>query len=107
MVAGTERSTQVTAMFDSGYSGTLCLPLSVAGSLGLILCGTTSYELADGTSVDDLPVYKSKILWDDRWIPVEIDTSKSDDAIFGVSLPFKLEGRIPIDFESDEFLIEM
>ena len=104
-VKGVEKSISVNALFDSGNGGILCLPIYAAVSLGLVLCRTSSFELADGTIVEEDPVYRCKILWDNEWIDIDTETTRSNSALFGVSLPAQLGAEITIAYNSQLFLI--
>lgn len=44
-------STNIEAMIDTGFTGFLMLPISLALPLGLVLMGTGDYSLAGGTLI--------------------------------------------------------
>lgn len=106
-VKGTGKPIKITAMFDCGYGGSLCLPLSMAIELELKLANTTSFELADGSIVTDAPVCKGKIRWNRKWTDVEVDLTNSEEPLLGVSLPALVNGRITMDYSTGKFTIEM
>lgn len=106
-VAGTRGSARVSAVFDSGYSGFLSLPLQIAVTLGLQLVGTATYTLADGTVCKAEPVYEGRILLDTSWRVIPIDTTGLDTALFGVSLPALLQGQVLIDYASRDFSLTL
>jgi predicted aspartyl protease len=51
-VRGSREEVIVEGILDTGFTGFLCLPISLAVPLGLELTDTTTSELADGTIVE-------------------------------------------------------
>jgi predicted aspartyl protease len=47
-VRGQRSIVELSAVVDTGFNGALCLPISVAVTLGLMLSDIASIELADG-----------------------------------------------------------
>lgn len=105
VVAGYKRAIRITTMFDSGYSGYLCLPITIAAPLGLVLCKTVIYKIADDRLLKE-PVCKGKLLWNNKWKIIDIDITQSKDALFGVSLPKCLGGEITINYDEGIFIIK-
>jgi clan AA aspartic protease len=58
-------------LLDTGFNGSLVLPVDEVGSLQLPFQRNTALELADGTTVE-VPIYASRVLWHDRILEVEI-----------------------------------
>jgi predicted aspartyl protease len=54
----------VEGILDTGFDGFLCLPISLAVSLGLELIDVTRTELADGTVMEDELVFAGRAEWD-------------------------------------------
>ena len=107
IVAGTRKRAIVTAMFDSGYSGSLCIPMSVAIPLGLMLIDKNSYKLADDRLQEDVPVFEGWILWNHSWTSINIDVFNSEEALFGVSLLALLGAKVTLDYGSKDFTVEI
>jgi len=59
-VIGLYKSTTYGCILDTGYSGTLVLPLTIAVELGLEKAGAASVTLADG-STSVVPTFISKV----------------------------------------------
>lgn len=68
------------ATFDTGYTGFLAIPFTEASRLGLILVGTESYTLADGSNKTDLSCL-GQIIFDGRSIIGTIDVSFAGGSI--------------------------
>ncbi|MEM2128018.1 MAG: hypothetical protein QXH67_07345, partial [Candidatus Bathyarchaeia archaeon] len=48
-VIGGRAEAKLDALIDTGFDGSLCIPVGIAVQLGLDLTGVTYVELADGT----------------------------------------------------------
>jgi predicted aspartyl protease len=108
VVRGSKKAIKITAMFDCGYSGYLCLPMTTAVDLGLTLVKTCSYELADGTIIENNPICDGQLLWDGKWEDIEIHLAKTGEPLLGISWPVRLGGKVVIDYCSgDDFWIEI
>lgn len=95
-VAGAKQEIEIEAILDTGFNGQVCLPLAVAVPLGLELAYTSSFELADGTLVQDELVFAGKALWHGEYRDVEIVLTRSEEALLGTGL---LEGtQVRLDF---------
>jgi clan AA aspartic protease len=53
-VGGSRGSAKITAVIDTGFDGSICLPVEVAENLGLELVGRMTAILADGSEKDEL-----------------------------------------------------
>jgi len=73
----------VKGLLDTGFTGHLCLPITTAVSLGLELTSIENLELADGTILEDEPVFRGKIEWNGDVIVVDIVLTKSADTLLG------------------------
>lgn len=104
VVAGYKRAVRISSMFDSGYSGCLSLPITIAAPLGLMLCKNVIYKIADDRLLKE-PVCKGKLLWNNKWRIIDIDIARSEEVLFGVSLPKRLGGEIIINYDEGIFTI--
>ena len=84
-IFGNRGEVTVDAVIDTGFDGSLCLPLSLAIPLGLELYGRINYELADGTIKRELTFEATTRLGEavDR---AEISLTESEDALLGSEL---------------------
>ncbi|MDP9474219.1 MAG: clan AA aspartic protease [Actinomycetota bacterium] len=57
--------TEVEATVDTGFTGSLCLPPDVVGSLSLPFVGRGVAVLADGSAVET-DYYRARVLWHGR-----------------------------------------
>ena len=57
------QSLEIDAVVDTGYSGFLTLPTSVATELGLDFGGADRVTLADGSELT-FPIYYVTVMWD-------------------------------------------
>jgi clan AA aspartic protease len=89
---------------DTGFDGFLCLPISLAVSLGLELIDVTRTELADGTvMVDDL-VFAGRAEWDGAVMDIDILLTRSRDVLIGTAF---LNGyMVRLDYQAHTVWIE-
>jgi clan AA aspartic protease len=94
----------VEGVLDTGFDGFLCLPISLAVSLGLELIDVTHMELADGTIVEDELLFAGRAEWDGTVMDVDILLTKSQDVLIGTAF---LRGyQVRLDYEANTVRIE-
>ncbi|RKU14601.1 hypothetical protein C6502_00405 [Candidatus Poribacteria bacterium] len=84
-VFGNRGEATIDAVIDTGFNGSLCLPLSLAIPLGLELYGRINYELADGTIKREL-TFEATIRLGETVNRAEIFLTESEDALLGSEL---------------------
>ena len=62
-VVGSRAEIAVEGILDTGFDGYLCLPITTAVALGLELIKLENSELADGTILEDEPVFSGRMEW--------------------------------------------
>lgn len=96
-IFGNRGELTIDAVIDTGFDGSLCLPLSLAIPLGLELHGRINYELADGTIKREL-TFEATIRLGEAMNQVEISLTESEDALLGSEL---LDGYVlEIDYSN-------
>ena len=85
-IIGSRAEIVTDGILDTGFTGYLCLPITTAVSLGLELTGLESVELADGTILEDDPVFSGRMEWSREIIDVDVVLTKSADALLGTAL---------------------
>ena len=102
-VGGSRGEISLNAIVDTGFSGDVSLPTSIAVQLGLELWGSEVFELADGNRVEGL-VFAGRLVLEDEEREAEIVLSNSQEALLGTGL---LRGRcLEIDFRSKRVIIQ-
>jgi len=96
-IAGRKLVSEVEAFFDTGCSGYLVLPISMAVQLGLELIGIQPIQYADGRISNEL-VFKVLVKIDDKTKAVPATLTASSQALAGIGL-FS-EHSIKIDFKN-------
>ena len=85
LVSGPDgQSLQVDAIVDTGFSGSLTLPLSVIESIGLTWLCRQQGMLADGR-IHPFDVYTANIVWDNSERTIEVEAADVDP-LLGMSL---------------------
>jgi len=74
----------VDAVIDTGFSGYMTLPASLAEALGLIFKSGGTLVLADGTH-RDFDVYIVEIAWDGQWRTV-LASALGDQVLVGMRM---------------------
>jgi clan AA aspartic protease len=92
---GRRRRVRLTALIDTGFDGDICVPTTVAVSLGLELVGRTDMELADG-AVRTGFVFGGWVRFLGKKHRVIIHITESEDALIGTRL--LQECLLAIDF---------
>ena len=85
-VIGSRTEVTLKGILDTGFDGYLCLPMTIAVSLGLELIRLQTTELADGTILEDEPVFSGRMEWNGELIDVDIVLTKSPDTLLGTDL---------------------
>ena len=92
------------SVLDTGFDGYVCLPITKAVALGLELIDLESSELADGTILEDEPIFLGEMEWDGAIIEVYIVLTKSVDALIGTALLWGMDMRV--NYATGELTIE-
>ena len=103
-IIGNRVEIDVDGILDTGFDGCLCLPITTAVSLGLELIDLRRSELADGTILENEPVFMGKIEWNGSIIDVDIVLTKSTDTLLGTALLRGMEVRL--NYSTREVVIE-
>ncbi|HID29791.1 MAG TPA: hypothetical protein EYP19_07265 [Desulfobacterales bacterium] len=85
-VIGSRAEVTLKGILDTGFDGYLCLPVTIAVSLGLELIKLQNAELADGTILEDEPVFSGRMEWNGELIEIRIVLTKSSDTLLGTAL---------------------
>jgi len=103
-VKGKREEIIAEGILDTGFDGYLCLPISIAVSLGLELIKVVRTELADGTILEDELVFTGKVEWNGALMEVDILLTKSEDVLVGTSF---LNGySVNLDYQAKKVRIE-
>jgi clan AA aspartic protease len=103
-IIGSRAKIVVDGILDTGFDGYLCLPITTAVSLGLELIDLRRAELADGTILEDEPVFIGKMVWDGDIIDVDVVLTKSADTLLGTALLCAME--VKLNYSTNEVVIE-
>jgi clan AA aspartic protease len=103
-VIGSRAEIAIEGVLDTGFDGYLCLPITTAVSLGLELIKLENSELADGTILEDEPVFSGKMEWNENIIDVDIVLTKSADTRLGTALLREMEVRL--NYSTKEVVVE-
>lgn len=76
---------QTEVIIDTGFDGTLWLPMTLLTGLNLELISTQRFSVADGHAVDS-QVFAGKMNWLGNEIKVEIVATESNNALLGTEL---------------------
>lgn len=63
-------------ILDTGFTGHLCLSITTTVSLGLELTGLERVELADGTILEDEPIFSGRMEWNGGIVDVDYCADK-------------------------------
>jgi clan AA aspartic protease len=103
-VRGSRGEIPVEGILDTGFNGFLCLPISIAISLGLELIDATESELADGTVTQDDLVFAGQAEWDGTMRDVDILLTRSEETLIGTA--FLTGYRVELDYSASTVRIE-
>ncbi|SRR6266581_306386 len=95
-VAGQTGQKEIQALVDTGFTGELQLPLIVAVPLGLRLSGVGTFELADGSTSQEM-LFAASIQWGTTLRSATVVVANTDTPLMGGGL---LHGYVLlVDFE--------
>ena len=104
LVKGRRDEIKVLCIVDTGFTGALCLPISIAVNLGLELWGEVSVRLGDGYVSEGEMIFNGFVLWDGQLKEIDIQVTKLREALIGTEL---LKGyTLKADFETNELIIQ-
>ena len=104
LVKGRRDELKVLCLVDTGFTGALCLPTSIAVNLGLELFAEIFVRFGDGYVSESEMVFNGFVLWDDELKEIDIQVTKLKEALIGTKL---LKGYIlKADFKTNELIIE-
>jgi clan AA aspartic protease len=85
-VSGSDAKIKIPALIDTGFDGSLSLPISIAIQLGLKLVNTTIVGYADGSSKQEL-IFQGKVkIGKDKEKHTPIFVASTDEALVGTQL---------------------
>ena len=97
------QSATVPALVDTGFTGDLQLPLTIAIPLGLRLDAVGTFEYADGRTARKM-LFSATITWGTTTRPVTVSVVDSNTALLGTGL---LHGyTLNADFAKKQFSIQ-
>ncbi len=82
----------VRTILDTGFNGSFCMPKLVLDKMGLQPVAVESYELADGSIVEQ-EVFRGEIVINHQPVIVEMNGTDSDTALMGMAMLFGKEAR--------------
>lgn len=104
-VEGIRKGVEIDAIIDTGFDGSLCLPVPIAIQLGLELSCSQIVELADGSLSEELLFMgKASLGSKNKGKIVDISLTESEDALLGVDM--LKEYKLNIDFRGKKVLLE-
>lgn len=102
-VTGNQGQQQIEALIDTGFTGELLLPLSIAVPLGLTLAAVGSYKLADGSTSRQM-LFSASVAWGSSKKLATVNVVDTDDALMGGGF---LHGYLlVVDFEKKTLIIK-
>lgn len=102
LIKGANAQALAEFTIDTGYSGTLTLPLADCTALGLPLIGERDSFLADGSQIV-LKMYRLTVVWEDIERKVEI-LAIGQERLLGATM---LEGyKLCLDYGANTLTIE-
>ncbi|MCS7191800.1 MAG: hypothetical protein NZ937_02300 [Armatimonadetes bacterium] len=84
-VIGLRLSEKLTAIIDTGFDGAICLPISIAVTLGLELVGWEFVQYADGRIAREL-LFRGTVQFQDSIFEVNISLTESNEALIGLEM---------------------
>lgn len=84
-VIGREEHIPLEVVLDTGFNGMLCLPRKFQALCELNALGVETFELADGTLMQEV-LYLGQILLNDVPYFVELTLTDTDQALMGMGL---------------------
>lgn len=94
-VIGNASQMDISFVVDTGFDGSLCLPVETAVPLGLQLKGMQEVEYADGSVKREL-MFWGKVLFEGKEEEVDVFLTDSTEALLGTQLVG--QGVLVIDF---------
>lgn len=94
---------KIDAMFDTGFTGFLNLPLALCLQTGLVLYSTTSFKLADGRESSTILCLGTIIIFGGSEVTgaISIDFN-TNEVLMGMEFLRKIKGKLQIDTSSQK-----
>lgn len=102
-VKGRRQAVVIEAVLDTGFNGSLSIPISIAVPLGLELIGREPVEYADGRTSYEL-IFSVEVILDGKSKSVLTTLTGSSEALVGTALLNNYEVRLNFKTQKIVFL---
>jgi len=93
------------AIIDTGFTGGISMPVSLALPLGLVLFSTATFTLADGSKENVFLCFGSIRLGEQEKTLV-FSLSRGNDILLGTEFLSVFKSKLTIDYLTKEFILE-
>lgn len=93
------------AVIDTGFTGGVSMPVSLALPLGLILFSTATFTLADGSKENAFLCFGTACIGE-RQEPLVFSLSQGNDILLGTEFLMAFKAKFLMNYKTNTFLLE-